>query len=60
MGSVKDLYLEEVERIAADLEERGEDPDRAYDIASNMAHETWFERLADAADRARDLAKERF
>ena len=54
----KELYIAEVERIAAELEDAGLDPDLAYDRASNSAWDIARERLADAADHARTLAKE--
>jgi hypothetical protein len=55
----KELYIAEVERISAELEDAGLNPDRAYDLASNSAYDTARERLADMADRARDEWKER-
>lgn len=55
---LKALYLSEVERIAADLEDAGINPDRAYDLASNSAYEAARDRYADMADAARDRAKE--
>lgn len=54
----KELYIAEVERISAELEEAGHDPDRAYDLASNSAYDAARDRLADMADAARDRAKE--
>lgn len=56
--SFKDLYIEEVERIAAELEEQGLDPDLAYDMASNSAYDGARDRLADMGDMARMRAKE--
>ena len=56
--SFKDLYIAEVERIAAELEEAGENPDRAYDLASNSAYDAARERLIDAADLQRKLERE--
>ena len=58
MGFVKDLYLEEVERLQADLEAQGMDPADAYDIASEHAYEAMKDRLADMADQARTQRKE--
>lgn len=55
----KELYLAEVERIAAELEDQGLNPDAAYDMASNTAYDIARDRLADMADFARDQAKER-
>lgn len=46
----KELYIAEVERIAAELEERGVPPDLAYDQASDLAYPAMQERLADLAD----------
>lgn len=54
----KELYIEEVERIAAELEEAGEDPERAYYLASNSAYDAARDRYADMADMARTRAKE--
>jgi len=54
----KELYIAEVERIAADLEERGVNPDRAYDLASNSAYESARDRFADMADVYRQRAKD--
>lgn len=50
----KDLYIAEVERIQAELEDAGMKPDRAYDIASERAYPAVQDRLADMAD---DLKK---
>jgi hypothetical protein len=60
MSRLKDLYLEEVERIQGELEEQGMAEPLAYALASHRAHSTVADRLADMADRQRDLAKERF
>jgi hypothetical protein len=49
----KDIYLDEVERIAAELEEGGMEPGKAYDRASEMAYDAMRERLADMADDAK-------
>lgn len=54
----KDLYIAEVERISADLEARGINPDRAYDLASNSAYDAARDRLADMADTLRQRAKD--
>ena len=54
----KDIYLAEVERITADLEDQGLDPNRAYDIASNTAYDSARESLLDRADHLRAIAKE--
>jgi len=54
----KELYIAEVERISAELEDAGENADRAYDIASNTAYDAARNRLADRADYLRAIAKE--
>jgi hypothetical protein len=54
----KELYIAEVERISAELEDRGIDPDRAYDLASNSAYDAARDRYADIADQARQRAKD--
>lgn len=54
----KELYIAEVERISAELEDAGESPDRAYDLASNSAYDAARERLADRADMLRQRAKD--
>jgi len=56
----KAAYLAEVERISADLEDAGMNPDLAYDLASNSAWDAARDRLADMADAARDRAKDGF
>ena len=56
--NVKDLYIEEVERIAAELEEQGLDPDLAYDMASNSAYDAVRDRFADMADNIRQREKD--
>lgn len=53
----KELYIREVERISADLEAAGMNPDRAYDLASNTAYDTARESLLDRADRARKIER---
>jgi transcription elongation GreA/GreB family factor len=58
MSRTKDMWLDEQERIAAQLEEAGMDPDRAYDLASNSAYDAARDRLADMADHARQRAKD--
>jgi hypothetical protein len=49
----KELYIAEVERIMADLEDEGMSPDAAYDLASERAYPAMRERLADIADHAK-------
>jgi len=58
MSFFKDLYLDEVVRLAAELEDEGVAPDEAYEIASERAYDSARDRLFDAADRARKQAKE--
>lgn len=53
----KELYMGEVERIAADLEDKGYSPDEAYRIASERAYGAMRERLFDMADDLRKRAK---
>lgn len=54
----KELFIQEHERICAELEDQGMDPDMAYERACDLADEAVIDRLADAADYARMLAKE--
>ena len=54
----KELYIEEVERLAAELEDAGMDPDQAYDLAADGAYDSARERLFDMADTLRLRAKE--
>jgi hypothetical protein len=54
----KQIYLDEVERIASLLEEGGMEPGKAYDRASEMAYDAMRERLADMADQAKTRRKE--
>lgn len=58
MSAVKDLYIEEVERICSELEDAGMHPDAAYDLASEQAHEAVRNRLADMADAQRQRTKD--
>ena len=44
MSYYKDLYIAELERIAANLEDRGVPPDRAYNIAGQVAYHTRRDR----------------
>jgi hypothetical protein len=52
MGYYKDLYIVELERIAAELEARGVPPDHAYNIAGQKAYHTRRDRWADYLDTA--------
>ena len=55
---LKDFYIAELERIQAELEERGLDPDKAYRFASDRAYPAMQDRLADMADRLKDERRE--
>lgn len=54
---MKDLYIEEMDRLAAEYEEAGMGEDEAQAMAEANAYDAVVDRLADAADRARDAAK---
>ena len=53
MSYYKDLYIAELERIAAELEDRGVPPEHAYNIAGEVAYHTRRDRWADYLDTAR-------
>lgn len=55
---MKELYIAELERIAADLEAQGVPSNLAYDRAGDLAYDAMRDRLADRADEARKRAKE--
>lgn len=55
---MKDFYIAELERIAADLEAKGVPASVAYDRAGDLAYDAMRERLADKADELRKRAKE--
>lgn len=55
----KEIFMEEQERIAAELEDQGITPAVAYEIASDRAYDAMVERLADNIDRARQQWKDR-
>lgn len=55
---MKELYISELERIAAELEEQGVPASAAYDRAGELAYDAMRDRLADRADEARKRAKE--
>jgi hypothetical protein len=60
MSLVKDLYLDEVEKKVAELEESGMDWAEAYETASNMSFDGAIrDRLADLADNLRQQEKDR-
>lgn len=54
---MKDLYIEELERLAAEYEEQGMGEDEAQALAEDNAYQSMCDRLADIGDRARDAAK---
>lgn len=54
---MKELYIEEMDRLAALYEEQGMGEDEAQALAEENAYEAMVDRLADMADRARDAAK---
>ena len=55
---LKDIYIAELERIQAELEEQGLDPNTAYQLASERAYPAMQDRLADMADRLKDERRE--
>ncbi len=54
---MKELYIEEMERLAGLYEEQGMGEDEAQALAEANAYDAMTDRLADMADRARDAAK---
>ena len=58
MSLLKELYIEEVERIISELEEQGIDEDAAYEQAGEAAYDAVRDRLADLGDRLKDERKE--
>ncbi len=54
---MKELYIEEMERLAGLHEEQGMGEDEAQALAEANAYDAMTDRLADMADRARDAAK---
>ena len=61
MSRVKDLFIEQHERLMADyLDAHPEaDEQEAYEATSGHAFDALGDHLADMADHYRDLAKER-
>ena len=58
MSYYKDLYIAELERIAAELEDRGVPPEQAYNIAGEVACHTRRDRwrsYLDCADEPEGL-----
>lgn len=45
MSRLKDIYIEEMERIAADHIAHGAPEHEAYDRAADEAHEALYERI---------------
>jgi predicted Zn-dependent protease len=54
---MKDLWIEERDRLAAEYEEQGMGEDEAQALAEAEAYDGVCDRLADIGDRARDAAK---
>jgi len=59
MGEMKELYIEQYERLRDDAIEAGFSPNEADRRAALLAHDAMVDRLADMADRAKDAWKER-
>lgn len=56
---MKELYIEEMERLAALFEDQGMSEDEAHAEAETQAYDAMTDRIADMADRAKDAWKER-
>lgn len=54
----KELWIAEMERIQAELEDEGYSEDEAYKLAGERAHDAMIDRLADRADMLRMRARE--
>lgn len=54
----KDTFIIEHERLASEMEERGVDRARAYDLTADAAYDAARDRLADIADNLRQRAKD--
>lgn len=54
---MKDLYIEEFDRIVGEYLDAGESEAAAEALAAREAYDAMTDRLADMADRARDAAK---
>lgn len=54
----KDLWFAEMVRLESELLDEGCDPVDAYRIASERAHGSMMDRLADKADMLRKRARE--
>lgn len=55
MGIVKDLFIEEYEKIVSEAEESGKPIDETK--AGELAHTRSIDRFADMCDEAKDRAK---
>lgn len=54
----KEMWFDEMVRLAAEYEDSGMDPDAAYEKASNNAHKAMVDRLADMSDEYRKRQRE--
>lgn len=54
---MKELWIEECDRLATLYEEQGMGEDETQALAEDNAYDAMTDRLADMADRARDAAK---
>lgn len=54
----KELWFAEMERLTAEYEDEGMDPDTAYARACENAHDAMVDRMADHADYLRKAARE--
>jgi len=54
----KEMWIDEMERIRAELEDEGYSEDDAYRLAEERASDAVADRLADMADMARIRTKE--
>lgn len=53
MGIVRDIFIEEHERLTEELVQRGVPYDIAYDLTADQAYGAMRERLADMGDMAK-------
>jgi len=56
---MKEIYIEELERLTGLYEEQGMSEDEARAEAEAQAYDAMTDRIADMADRAKDAWKER-
>jgi hypothetical protein len=54
----KEIYIEELDRIQAELEDEGMPEAEAHAFAATRANDAMRDRFADMADRARQQAKD--